>query len=376
MQRGGFGIGSRGVVLLAMVVLAVLVGVGAKGISALSDSADPTATGTTATSIGAPTLPTATTRAQQPAPTIPAEITNPQPTQRSAQNGNEPGRAETPTSEASGDPQPSSADSGIAVTARAVYAYDPAINKPLYQLNATEKMGVGSIVKVATALVTVANVDLDAEVVIDETDLVDPGVYSNMGLLAGDTLTVEQLLQGLLIPSGAEAAMALARYVGSQLIGSDDPDAARSAFVKQMNMLASDLGLNNTSFSNPSGDDDKNNYSTAEDVAKLGAALMENKVLTIIVAMPNYDFTSIGGNAYAGANTNQLLGVDGVVGIKTGSTGIAGGCVVLAQQRADGSLIILTILGSDLAYDDLNRITTDMRWDDAQQVLNQLNSGA
>jgi len=75
-------------------------------------------------------------------------------------------------------------------------------------------------------------------------------------------------------------------------------------------------------------------------------------------------------------NTNQLLGVDGVVGIKTGSTGDAGGCVVLAQVRDDGTMVILTILGSDLAYDELNRITTDMRWDDAQQVLNQLASGS
>lgn len=375
MQRGGFGIGSRGVVLLTMVLLAVLVGVGVKGFSALSDSADPTATGTTGASINAPTLPTATTAAQQPAPTLPAEIANSQPTQQTETLPNAPQRGETPTPATDETPEPS-ADGGLGVTARAVYAYNPEIDKPLYQTNATERMGIGSIVKVATALVTVANVDLDEQVLIDGSDLVDPGIYSNMGLLAGDTLTVEQLLQGLLVPSGGDAAMALARYVGMQLSGSDDPDIARAAFVEQMNALAEQLGLANTNFTNPSGDDDKNNYSTAEDVAKLGAALMESKALVRIVAMPNYEFTSIDGNAYAGVNTNQLLGVSGVVGIKTGSTGDAGGCVVLAQVREDGSMIILTILGSDLAYDDLNRITTDMRWDDAQQVLNQLASGS
>jgi D-alanyl-D-alanine carboxypeptidase (penicillin-binding protein 5/6) len=359
-----------------MVLLAVLVGVGVKGISALSDSADPTATGTTGASINAPALPTATTETQQPAPTLPAEIANSQPTQQADTLPNAPERGETPTPETDETPEPSTADDGLDVTARAVYAYNPEVDKPLYQTNATERMGIGSIVKVATALVTVANVDLDEQVLIDESDLVDPGIYSNMGLLAGDTLTVEQLLQGLLVPSGGDAAMALARYVGMQLSGSDDPDTARAAFVEQMNLLAEQLGLSNTNFTNPSGDDDKNNYSTAEDVAKLGAALMESKALVMIVAMPNYEFTSIDGNAYAGVNTNQLLGVSGVVGIKTGSTGDAGGCVVLAQVREDGTMIILTILGSDLAYDDLNRITTDMRWDDAQQVLNQLASGS
>jgi D-alanyl-D-alanine carboxypeptidase len=76
------------------------------------------------------------------------------------------------------------------------------------------------------------------------------------------------------------------------------------------------------------------------------------------------------GQTYEGANTNQMLGTDGIVGVKTGSTDQAGGCVVLAQDGAGvGDLMIVAILGSDLTYNDLSQIVTDTRWADAQAIF-------
>lgn len=358
--------------MLAMLLLAVVVGVGARGIDAITDSADETPTTPPLSSINAPALPTSEAdTSQQIAPTVAPVLITPTPTE-------EPIERESPatkTAESIPDDTEKSDGSSLNVTARAVYAYDLDGKTTLYELNSIDRMPVGSIVKVATALVTVEHVSLDETILIDESDLVDPGVYSNMGLIAGDTLTVEQLLQGLLIPSGGDAALALARYVGEGLSGSDDPDVARAAFVDAMNEYAVSLGLENTHFSNPDGDNADDNYSSAEDVAWLGAALMQNDELAAIVAMPSYSFESVDGNLYEKATTNELLGIDGIVGIKTGSTGEAGGCVVLAQETASGELIILTILGSDLAYDDLNRIVTDARWDDARQVLRDIDTG-
>ncbi|MGH2548446.1 MAG: serine hydrolase [Thermomicrobiales bacterium] len=373
MHRVHRTLGGRGIVLLAMLLLAVIVGVGTKSIDAITDSADDTSRTPTSSSIDAPPLATtASDAAMQIAPTVAPVLETPTSTKEPVESE----ASATKTVESIPDATKPSSGTGTSVTARAVYAYDLSNKTQLYELNSIDRMPVGSIVKVATALVTVEHVGLDESVVIDESDLVDPGVYSNMGLMAGDTLTVEQLLQGLLIPSGGDAALALARYVGEGLSGSDDPDTARAAFVDAMNEYAVSLGLENTHFSNPDGDNADDNYSSAADVAWLGAALMQNDDLAAIVAMPDFSFESEGGNLYEKPTTNELLGVDGIIGIKTGSTGEAGGCVVLAQETASGGIIILTVLGSDLAYDDLNRIVTDARWDDARQVLQDIDTGA
>lgn len=375
MHRGGPVINGRGVVLLAMLFLAIAVGIGAKGFDSLTETSD-------ATSIDAPHLPTATTETareidptvapagQAPAPTQPPETGTTNADDAAGAGASIPDQADVATEE-TGKVVPE-AD----VTAHAVYAYDVSSKTVLYELNSTTRMSVGSIVKVVTALVTVEHVALDDVVTIDETDLVDPGIYSNMGLAAGDSLTVEQLLQGLLIPSGGDAAQALARYVGGQLSGSDDPRKARAAFVDEMNAYVASLGLENTHFSNATGDEADDNYSSAEDVARLGTVLMQDDDLAAIVEMQGYDFVSVGGNEYSQVTTNELLGTDGIVGIKTGSTGEAGGCVVLAQKTVDGGLVVLTVLGSDITYDDLNRIVADSRWDDAREVLQAIDDGA
>jgi D-alanyl-D-alanine carboxypeptidase (penicillin-binding protein 5/6) len=231
------------------------------------------------------------------------------------------------------------------------------------------EVAIASTVKIVTALVVLEHADLDDEVTIEQRDLVDPMVHSNMMLMPGDTLTIEQLLQGLLISSGSDAGNALARYVGTLVGGDVDADSAVAVFVEAMNAYAEDLGLEHTQFANPSGDDDPESYSSAGDMATLGAKLMENEALAEMVGMAEYTFVSPGqGNTYTGFTTNQLLGEDGITGIKTGSTGDAGGCVILARETANGEVQIIAILGADLEYTE-NIITLDTRWNDARAII-------
>jgi D-alanyl-D-alanine carboxypeptidase len=260
------------------------------------------------------------------------------------------------------------------VSAQGVYAYDLATGIVLYEKNADERMQIGSTVKVATALVVVANAETSEEVLIQEDDTVDITVFSNMQLQAGDTLTVGTLLYGLLIPSGNDGALALARHVGSSMCGCDDRDEAIATFVQAMNDYAASLGLENTRFAHPAGIDSENAYSTAHDIAILFGELMKDEYLAGIVAEPAYSFYSAGPEArnYQEDTTNQLLGQMGVVGGKTGTTEAAGGCVVLARQVNGGSNTVITaVLGSDVQYDENSIIVdgSDRRWDDARSIF-------
>lgn len=256
-------------------------------------------------------------------------------------------------------------------SAVSVFAIDTATGEVVYAKNEDEERDIASTVKIMTALVTVDFAELDDEVFIEDEDLVDMQVYSNMALFSGDTLTVEQLLTGLLIPSGSDGALALARYVGGLIDpDSDDPE---SAFVDAMNARAESLGMTNSHFTNPDGNDSKNAYSSARDIATAGVELLKQPVLAEIVSQTAYTFTSVGPEAreYTGVTTNQLLteGYDGVSGIKTGSTEAAGGCIVVAQENPkSGSTIVIAVLGSDLTYEN-GWIAADSRWDDTRALL-------
>lgn len=255
------------------------------------------------------------------------------------------------------------------VTAKSVYVFDLGSGIELYAKDPDARLQVGSIVKIATALVVVQNAGLDEQVVIQESDLVDTAMYSNMNLTAGDTLTVSQLLYGLLIPSGNDGARALARHVGSKLSGSTDPNAATEAFVQAMNDYAAQLGLENTRFTVPDGIDTPNSYSCARDVAVLGGELMKNEFLASVVREPGYSFISVGPEQrqYQKDTTNRRLNQNGVVGVKTGTTEEAGANVVLARQVNGGNnLVIMAIIGADPTVNEQTGL--DARWSDADTL--------
>ncbi len=257
------------------------------------------------------------------------------------------------------------------VTAQSVYAFDLESGTVLYNKNIDDRRPVASITKVVTALITVKNASLDEQVQIIDSDLLDPNsAYTRMGLHSGDTLTVAQLLYGLLLPSGGDAALALARHVGGKLSGSDDPATAKTAFIDAMNSYVQSLGLKDSYFTDPAGEDDANAFSTAHDIAIVGGELMKNADLAFIVNQPAYPITSIGGQLYDLQNTNTLLGKDGVVGIKTGSTEGAGASLLIARSMNNGNnIVIMAVLGSTLKYDASSKITEDARYTDSQAIF-------
>ncbi len=260
------------------------------------------------------------------------------------------------------------------VTAASVFAYDVATDETIYDVDAAERRDMGSLAKIMTALVTLDHRAPDAEVVITEADMVPAG-YSTMWLQAGDTLTVEQLLTGVLVPSAGDAALALARDVGAGLSKSDDPEIAVAAFVDAMNERADELGLDDTRFANPVGEDDDHAWSTARDMARLFGAAQEDELLADILAQAEYGFVSVGleRREYGGLSTNELAGQLGVTGAKTGSTEAAGGCLVLSRTANAGeNTVIVAILGSDLLYDETGLQIEDERWADATTLIEDM----
>lgn len=262
------------------------------------------------------------------------------------------------------------------VSATSVFAFDPDTGEIIVSENADERLPIGSVTKVATALVVVDHLDFDDEIIIASEDMLPDG-FSSMGLQPGDTLTVEQLLIGLIVESGGDASLALARTIGGDLTGSDDLATVHVAFVDEMNAKAAELGLEDTQFANPDGEDSTQAWSTARDVAYLYAAFERNPRLAEISAMTNYSLTSVGPEetAYDGVSTNQLAGQHNVVSAKTGSTIDAGGCVVLARSNATGdSRQIVAILGAALEYDETWTPTVDERWADAVTVMEAIDA--
>jgi len=262
------------------------------------------------------------------------------------------------------------------VSATAVFAFDPATGEVIMTQNADDRLAIGSVTKIATAMVARQYLALDDQVVVLGDDMVADG-YSSMGLQPGDTLTVEQLLTGMMVESGGDAASALARTTGSQLCACDDVTAAREAFVGAMNDFAAELGLANTQFANPDGADDPNAWSSARDVATMFATLIEDPTLAEMGALPSYSFTSVGPEQtlYEGISTNQFVGQYNITSAKTGSETNAGGCFVFARTTPDGGTTeVIVLLGSDLEYDELWTPIVDARWDDSLAVMNAIDA--
>ncbi len=263
------------------------------------------------------------------------------------------------------------------VSAQAIFAVDVTAGVELYALNADERRPPASTTKIATALVVVRTVnDLTEPVTIEDSDVAAIAAdESQMGLVVGDVLTIEQLLYGLLIQSGNDAAAVLARVVGTKLLGAKSGDPVKR-FVQAMNQLADDLGLRNTHFTNPSGLYDPDHYSSARDLAVLAEAALYDKTLAKIVKQQRETIASLGTppHEYALRTTNQLLGEEGIHGVKTGSLPQAGACLVAAKYMHGRNRVIVVILGSEFAYNENGMIDpeSDLRWTDAHAIFEAL----
>lgn len=252
------------------------------------------------------------------------------------------------------------------VTATAAIAVDLTTGVELYALNADTPLPPASTSKIVTALVAKEVLSRDQEVVVNPVDLIDPVEFSVMYLQAGDVVTVEDLLYGLLVQSGGDAALALARASGYALDPATVDPVGR--FVAEMNAYAARIGMANSRFSNPVGiDDPANNYSSARDLVRATRILMNDWLLARIVGT-TYTTIDVGGPAARTlelTTSNQLLERDDVFGVKTGTEIVAGQCLITGFWRGDNQ-IITVVLGSTDRYADTLALMTEVdatyRW--------------
>lgn len=227
-----------------------------------------------------------------------------------------------------------------------------------YARSADEQVKIASITKVMTAILAVENCKMDEKITVSNAAATVGN--STAGLLEGDELTVEQALRGLMIPSGNDAAIALAEHVGKKL----DPKTkdAVATFVKAMNEQAKKLGCTGTLFENPHGlDFDEwagDMHSTAHDVALMMQEAMKDDTIREVMASkdPWIEVTGADGSDHSHSmeTHNVLLDQDGNIGGKTGTTDDAGYCFASAYDR-DGDEIYTVVLNSS---------TTDQRFAD------------
>ena len=218
-----------------------------------------------------------------------------------------------------------------AVSARKAYVLDGISGRVLYEKNATEQSLIASTTKIMTALVVCEQCNVLDRMRIPKEAVGIEG--SSMYLKEGEILTLQELLYGLMLSSGNDAAVALAIYCGGTVEG----------FAEMMNDKARILGLKDTHFENPNGLDSPGHYSTAKDLAVLAAYAMENPIFAKTVSTK---FVKIG-DRYLTNHNKLLWRIDGADGVKTGFTKAAGRILVSSAVRNDRRLIAVTIDAPD-----------------------------
>lgn len=219
------------------------------------------------------------------------------------------------------------------VGAECAFLYAPESNTVLFSQNADRRHGMASTTKIMTAITALELLPLDKAITVDKemTGVEGSSIY----LVPGETLTAEQLLYGLMLESGNDAAVALAIACAGSV----------ERFVFFMNAKAALLGCKDTRFANPHGLSDNGHYTTARELALLTAYAMENEtfrkiVSTYSVRIPYKDTE----NGRLLVNHNPILrSFDGLIGVKTGWTTLDGKCFVTAAERNGLTLIAVSL---------------------------------
>ncbi|MEV0253235.1 D-alanyl-D-alanine carboxypeptidase [Streptomyces sp. NPDC050732] len=265
------------------------------------------------------------------------------------------GGALTTPAHAAAPPKPS-------IVAKGGYVMNNGNGKTLYTKSADTRRSTGSTTKIMTARVVLGqrNLNLDSKVKVQKeySDYIVRNNYaSSARLIVGDKVTVRQLLYGLMLPSGCDAAYALA-----DKFGKGTTRAARvKNFIGQMNSTARSLGLSNTHFDSFDGIGHGANYSTPRDLTKLASNAMKYSTFRTVVKTKSTTqkvTTKSGGyRNMSWSNTNNLLGsYRGAIGVKTGSGPEAKYCLVFAATR-NGKTVVGTVLTSS----SLNNRTADAK---------------
>ncbi len=220
----------------------------------------------------------------------------------------------------------------VQLSAAAAILMDADTGDILYEKDAGRRMRIASTTKIMTALVVLDHARLTDSVTVTAAHMAEG---SSMYLKPGETVTVEELLYGLMLCSGNDAALALADCCGGL-----------AALVEDMNEKAAELGMENTSFANPNGLDDEQHYSTARDMAVLAAYAAKDPVFRRICSTRT---AAVGSRTMI--NHNKLLAqIDGCIGMKTGYTKAAGRTLVSCVEREGRRLVAVTLCdGNDWA---------------------------
>ena len=218
----------------------------------------------------------------------------------------------------------------IGVSASAAVLLDCNSGEVLYEKNADKQMRIASTTKIMTALVALDCARLDEVTMVTDRHMVEG---SSMYLKPGETVTVEELLYGLLLCSGNDAALCLAEHCSGSI----------ENFVAMMNEKAAVIGMENTCFENPNGLDGENHHSTARDMALLAQFAANDPTFCRLCSTK---IVHIGERTMS--NHNKLLGqLDGCIGMKTGYTKAAGRTLVSCCERDGRRLVAVTLCDGD-----------------------------
>lgn len=226
-------------------------------------------------------------------------------------------------------------------------AFDRESGEVIWGKNENKRTAMASTTKIMTAIVALEEANLSD---ITEVSAKAAGTGgSRLGLKKGDKISLKDLLYGLMLKSGNDAAVAIAEHVGGNV----------ESFAELMNKKARELKLQDTNFVTPHGLDDPNHYTTAVELAKLTNYALKNDTFSKIVGTKNYT-VNINGYPKNLSNTNELLGyLNGVYGVKTGFTNNAGRCLVTAVNRDNFNIITVVIQADtkkDRTRDSINLI--------------------
>jgi D-alanyl-D-alanine carboxypeptidase (penicillin-binding protein 5/6) len=234
----------------------------------------------------------------------------------------------------------------ISITAKSALAYDLTTNTPLFEVNPTRRLPMASLTKIMAAVIALQQPKENNEYIVTKDTLVGE---DSMGLTEGEVLSLQDLLYGLIMHSGNDAAEVLAANFSG----------GRDAFIDAMNKKAKALGLQDTHFTNPTGlEGDGDQYTTAYDLVRLTRYALESfPTFKSIAATIAYTIPQTQTHKeYSLENeTNLLTSYPGVKGVKTGYTPEAGLCLVTYLEYG-GHSIISIVLGSEDRRDDMKQI--------------------
>lgn len=221
-----------------------------------------------------------------------------------------------------------------------ILAIDLQTQAILYEKNAMERVPIASLTKLMTAAIILEENDPNDIVTVSENAASTTG--SSMNLYAGEQISIRNLLYGLLIESGNDAALALAEHNAGN----------ETAFIEKMNRNAEKLGLEDTHYKNTNGLDSAGAYSSARDLAALSSHILQDESIREMVKQSSVTVSSENGNEHELVNTNILLGQMGIKGFKTGRTPLAGECLITLADSPNGNEILTVVLGSTNRFSD------------------------